>query len=163
VAECTLHAGKDPIKEHLWRCTDASDAACRSVFQDLTPTDRFCNLQPSQWEWTHPHDSVRSDLGLICGRAWILQVSNSIFFLGFLCGAAVAGMASDKYGRKRSFMFAISLSAVATALPALASSVFPFILFRFFQGVCPENRAPLRPILQIVLQSLLVFVCSFHI
>lgn len=132
----TAPAGKDPIKEHLWRCTDESDVACTSVFQSSTdPTDVFCDMQRSQWEWTHPHESVRSDLGLFCDRAWILQVTNSIFFLGFLAGAALAGIASDKYGRKVSLMAVIVLGALATASTAATYSVFMFTVCRFLQGV----------------------------
>jgi MFS family permease len=134
-----VHAGKDAIKEHLWRCTNASDTICTSVFEKLDPTDRFCQLHRSQWEWTHPQESVRSELGFFCDRAWILQITNAVFFLGFLCGAVVAGWLSDKYGRKRSMTAAIALSAFATALPALASSGFLFAIFRFFQGMSSNH------------------------
>lgn len=130
-----LHAGKDPIREHLWQCTDVSDEVCSSAFRAVDPTDKFCNLQPSQWEWTQPHESVRSDLGLFCDRSWILQMTNSIFFLGFLVGVALAGIASDNYGRKRTLMGVIGLASIATAAPALAYSLTPFIFARFFQGV----------------------------
>jgi hypothetical protein len=138
-----LHAGKDPIKEHLWQCTDTADAACSSAFNDPDPTEQFCNLRASQWEWTHPHESVRSDLGFFCDTSWVLQASNSVFFLGFLVGAALTGVSADKYGRKLTLMTTILLGSLTTILTATTSSAYPFMICRLLQGMrlAPANHS----------------------
>jgi hypothetical protein len=133
-ADTAPHSGKDPIKEHLWRCTDAHDVACNEAYSAANPGSLFCQLDPSSWEWTHKDESVRSDLGLYCDRGWLMDLTNSVFFLGFLIGAATWGAASDKYGRRKTLMAVVVLSALTTASTAITYSYFFFMLARFLSG-----------------------------
>ena len=44
-----------------------------------------------------------SEWELICGHAWKAQFANSAFFVGFLVGAGVFGMLSDRYGESEAW------------------------------------------------------------
>jgi MFS family permease len=133
-------AGRDPIKEHLWLCTDPTDAGCAAVWGQLDPSKEFCAMDPSAWEWTRPYESVRSDFGLICDRAWLMDLTNSIFFLGFLFGAFFWGSASDHYGRYRTLIATCASSAAIGFINALTYTYGVFIVARFFSGIpsCPS-------------------------
>ena len=47
--------------------------------------------------------SIVSDWELICSHAWKAQFVNSAFFVGFLVGAGVFGMLSDRYGESEAW------------------------------------------------------------
>lgn len=128
------YTGKDPIKEHLWQCVDSDDTACTEAFAQVDPTEDFCNLPETSWRWTHPQESVRSDFGLFCDTAWLLDLSNSFFFLGFLVGAAGWGIASDSAGRFSSLIGACLLSGIFTALTAAVSDYHWFVILRILSG-----------------------------
>eukprot|EP00892_Ulva_mutabilis_P005097 jgi/Ulvmu1/295/UM001_0299.1 len=126
--------GKDPIKEHLWECIDPDNGACAAAFDQLNPAEDFCALPRDAWRWTHPSESVRSDFGLFCDSAWLLDLSNSAFFLGFLFGAAGWGIASDSIGRFGSLIGACILSGAFTALTAAVLNYHWFVILRILSG-----------------------------
>ncbi|XP_032299183.1 solute carrier family 22 member 3 isoform X2 [Coturnix japonica] len=48
------------------------------------------------WVYRQPHASIVSEYNLVCGRAWMLDLSQAILNLGFLAGAFTLGYAADR-------------------------------------------------------------------
>lgn len=43
----------DPAINHGWECRDDTDAACKAVWQQASPSSSsLCGLHPDQWTWT---------------------------------------------------------------------------------------------------------------
>ncbi|XP_042683243.1 solute carrier family 22 member 3 isoform X2 [Centrocercus urophasianus] len=48
------------------------------------------------WVYQQPHASIVSEYNLVCGHAWMLDLSQAILNLGFLAGAFTLGYAADR-------------------------------------------------------------------
>eukprot|EP00041_Stephanoeca_diplocostata_P033463 m.1106843 g.1106843 ORF g.1106843 m.1106843 type:complete len:578 (-) comp24345_c0_seq23:4131-5864(-) len=123
-----------------WRCLDTSDMECTSE-EIQTSTDSMNNLcsiiggnRTYAWEFTKPEDTVTAEFGLICAESWKTSFLGSIFFLGFAFGAALFGDLSDRIGRRKSYILALSSMAVSMTLSAMATSYGSFAAARFIVG-----------------------------
>lgn len=65
----------------------------------------------------------------------LIGAMNSLFYIGGIFGAFLAGYAADRYGRKRVVIGGAALCLVAQALTAGSVNIAMFIVFRFFVGV----------------------------
>jgi MFS transporter, OCT family, solute carrier family 22 (organic cation transporter), member 4/5 len=125
--------------ERLWRCRDPTDTACAAARALPDPTAAFCALAPLQWEWTAPRESIASDLGFYCHRAWLLQLAESLFFVGFLFGAAIWGQLSDRFGRRNMLFASCAAAAAAAAANATVSGVPLFMALRILSGAAASG------------------------
>jgi len=66
--------------------------------------------------------------------ASLIGAMNSLFYVGGTWGALVHGWFADKYGRKSSIIFAVSMIFVSQALLTGSANMAMFIVFRFFAG-----------------------------
>lgn len=62
---------------------------------------------------------------------WVL----SLYFLGAGLGQLFMGPFADEYGRRKVLIASIIILVVASALCAIAPSIYWLIIFRFFQGI----------------------------
>ncbi|ACL22638.1 major facilitator superfamily MFS_1 [Desulfitobacterium hafniense DCB-2] len=76
--------------------------------------------------------SIKTDLGLTTVQAGLLS---SFSFLGMFFGAASAGMAADKFGRKIVFQTSMILWGAASIACAFTQNVEQLALARFFLGL----------------------------
>jgi MFS transporter, OCT family, solute carrier family 22 (organic cation transporter), member 4/5 len=131
----------DPIKSHLWHCKDPADAACTRAFLQQDPTIDFCALDSSQWHWTDPRQSLRSEFDLVCGNTWKSGVANSFFFFGYLVGSGYFGYLADVVGRKPVLFGTTALCAVATAASTAVPNYWVYLALRAITGQHPNNPA----------------------
>ncbi|MEP4377938.1 MAG: multidrug effflux MFS transporter [Alphaproteobacteria bacterium] len=64
-----------------------------------------------------------------------IQLTLSVYMLGFAVAQTIFGPISDRYGRKPVIMFGTSIYLVASVACALATSVEQLIVFRLFQAI----------------------------
>ncbi len=64
----------------------------------------------------------------------------SAVFLGMMFGAYFGGIFSDKYGRKKIFMWAIFFTTVVGLANALAPEVVTFVILRILVGIGLGSR-----------------------
>ncbi|WP_459997663.1 MFS transporter [Paradesulfitobacterium aromaticivorans] len=81
------------------------------------------------------------------GKEWQLQPSQlgllgSAGAVGMALGAAVAGMASDKWGRRAVILFTLVLYGIASGLSGLAQGFGMLLVFRFFTGLGLGGELP---------------------
>jgi len=63
-----------------------------------------------------------------------IELSISLFLIGFALGQLIGGPVSDRFGRRMSATIGLTLFALASFAAAFATSVESFLLFRFLQA-----------------------------
>jgi SP family arabinose:H+ symporter-like MFS transporter len=74
------------------------------------------------------------------------EIAASSLLLGCLIGAAVAGILSDRYGRKKSLIMAALLFAISAVGSALSGTLVVFSLARFAGGLAIGLASALTPV-----------------
>ncbi|XP_021246964.1 solute carrier family 22 member 3 isoform X2 [Numida meleagris] len=87
------------------------------------------------WVYQQPHASIVSEYNLVCGHAWMLDLSQAILNLGFLAGAFTLGYAADRYGRILIYLLSCLGVGICGIIVAFVPNFTLFLIFRFLQGV----------------------------
>ncbi|XP_030355362.1 solute carrier family 22 member 3-like [Strigops habroptila] len=87
------------------------------------------------WVYKQPHSSIISEYNLVCGNAWMLDLSQAILNLGFLAGAFTLGYAADRYGRILTYLVSCLGVGICGVIVAFAPNFTVFLIFRFLQGM----------------------------
>ncbi|XP_051471964.1 solute carrier family 22 member 3 isoform X2 [Apus apus] len=87
------------------------------------------------WVYKQPHSSIISEYNLVCGNAWMLDLSQAILNLGFLVGAFTLGYAADRYGRILIYLLSCLGVGICGIIVAFSPDFTVFLIFRFLQGV----------------------------
>lgn len=75
--------------------------------------------------------SIVTDFGLVCGRDWLVTTAQVVYMFGFLTGALVSGMVSDRFGRKKTIIVSSILMSIFSVATAFSSSIEVFIFLRW--------------------------------
>ncbi|KFP90593.1 PREDICTED: solute carrier family 22 member 3-like [Apaloderma vittatum] len=89
----------------------------------------------NNWVYEQPHSSIISEYNLVCGNAWMLDLSQAILNLGFLAGAFILGYAADRYGRILIYLLSCLGVGICGIIVAFAPNFTVFLIFRFLQGM----------------------------
>ncbi|NWZ44863.1 S22A3 protein, partial [Brachypodius atriceps] len=109
-----------------------------------SPSSRYGNdstgslpLTPCRGTWVYeqPHSSIVSEYDLVCGNAWMLDLSQAILNLGFLAGAFILGYAADRYGRILIYLLSCLGVGICGIIVAFSPNFTVFLIFRFLQGM----------------------------
>ncbi|NXC88458.1 S22A3 protein, partial [Cercotrichas coryphoeus] len=87
------------------------------------------------WVYEQPHASIVSEYDLVCGNAWMLDLSQAILNLGFLAGAFILGYAADRYGRIPIYLLSCLGVGISGIIAAFSPNFTVFLIFRFLQGM----------------------------
>jgi len=80
-----------------------------------------CSVVFAQWD-------------LVCDRAYLKDLTQTVFVVGVMFGAAICSILSDKFGRKTVFLLSHWAIAVVGVINAFAPNYYIFLVFRFFTG-----------------------------
>lgn len=115
-----------------------TDGTCNVVFSNATHVKETLENCPFGVHYLPSYsdeNSAVTEYGLVCERGYLAQTSQSIFFLGVLVGAYVAGQLSDIIGRKPVFLGSLIGEAIFGILTAVSWNYASFIVFWFFVGM----------------------------
>ncbi|KAH7959385.1 hypothetical protein HPB49_010736 [Dermacentor silvarum] len=86
-------------------------------------------LSCDQWEYAgeRQRDSIVSTWDLVCGRQWLYALSSSTYMMGAMVFVPLAGIMSDRQGRRPAIL-ACSITMLLASLAVAASQVFPIFL-----------------------------------
>uniref|UniRef100_A0A8D2PQW1 Solute carrier family 22 member 13 n=1 Tax=Zosterops lateralis melanops TaxID=1220523 RepID=A0A8D2PQW1_ZOSLA len=87
--------------------------------------------------WVYPSEqppSLLTEFDLVCDRAVLSDVSQSIYMAGLLIGATLFGMLSDRIGRRPVFLISILIQAVFGLAVAFSPHIYVFMALRCVVG-----------------------------
>ena len=79
---------------------------------------------------------------LVCDRAYLKDLTQTIFTFGVMLGAMSCTTVSDKFGRKPVFLFSQWAMVVVGVANAFAPNYYVFAVFRFLTGALQQVRLP---------------------
>ncbi|NWU93821.1 S22A3 protein, partial [Upupa epops] len=115
--------------------TSVSCASPLAHYGNYSTTNLPLTLCHGDWMYKQPHSSIVSEYNLVCGNAWMLDLSQAILNLGFLAGAFTLGYAADRYGRIIIYLLSCLGDGICGVIVAFAPNFTLFLIFRFLQGV----------------------------
>ncbi|XP_068160454.1 solute carrier family 22 member 13-like [Antennarius striatus] len=88
------------------------------------------------WDYdTHKGaSSTATEFDLVCDRSGLIQISQSVYMSGFLVGAVACGAVNDRFGRRFSIIFYLSLLMLFGVSCAFAPNIYVLMVFKFFRG-----------------------------
>ena len=120
--------------EPNWRCVSNS-TVCNLNGTFTSQNKLRCRIPRSEWEFTKPTEySIVTEFDIYCDRDWIIHMTTSIFFIGWMIGALIMGWVSDNYGRKKTLFISYFSIMLAGTISPFVGNVYVFILFRFAIG-----------------------------
>ncbi|NXQ52097.1 S22A3 protein, partial [Anthoscopus minutus] len=133
-----LHLGNESAGGECERLDVTWDASV-SCASPLARCGNHSNLPLApchdNWVFEQPHSSIVSEYDLVCGNAWMLDLSQAILNLGFLAGAFILGYAADRYGRILIYLLSCLGVGICGIIVAFSPNFTVFLIFRFLQGM----------------------------
>ncbi|XP_048579852.1 solute carrier family 22 member 15 isoform X2 [Nematostella vectensis] len=126
--------------EPPWKCAqDSTTCTLNGTFSSGDENyDSRCSMNRSDWEFTSGFTSIVSEWDLICGKAAMASLAQSILFIGWIPGAFIIGKLSDMFGRTRMLFPSIAVVAVASLSCSFAQHLWLYLVLRaivgFFEG-----------------------------
>ena len=102
------------------------------VSHDNYPTKIACDAWDYDNSWYI--NTISQKFDLVCDEAILTKVASSTFFAGTGVGVFIAGLLSDKIGRKKTILIFIALFFASGMTAALASSYELWLTGRFLWG-----------------------------
>lgn len=117
-----------------WRCTPGSTKCLKNGTFAKTDNSR-CNYNRSDWEYTkYKGYSIVTEFDLSCESSWLIEITTSVLFIGWVFGSVVLGSVSDNYGRKIPLFVSMAVLLFVGFISAFMPNIYAFIICRFIIG-----------------------------
>ncbi|XP_045449762.1 organic cation transporter protein-like [Melitaea cinxia] len=99
--------------------------------------DNKCLSNCTKYKYDHSvfGETIISQWDLICEKAWLKNLTQTIFMLGILVGNMLFGHLSDRFGRRIPFLGAVFLQLIAGVTTAYSVNWYMFTSLRFLLAV----------------------------
>ena len=117
-----------------WKCPSPSGDIlhCNSSHPDCCDKDgSICRGA----EFSSESTSIATEWNLACGDRYKSELSQSIFVAGYMFGVLIFGILSDKYGRRRPWLFAYIVGGILTLMSGFVATYEEYIALRFTVGL----------------------------
>ncbi|KAI4883483.1 hypothetical protein NFI96_024521 [Prochilodus magdalenae] len=106
-------------------------------YQLLNGSSSATGLCEDGWEYSQEryHSTIVTEWDLVCGDAWKVPFSLSIFFLGVLSGSFVSGELSDRFGRKVVLFATMAIQTLSSLVQVASVNWEMFCVFFFITGI----------------------------
>ncbi|KAJ8726744.1 hypothetical protein PYW08_015141 [Mythimna loreyi] len=94
-----------------------------------------CPCKEPIWDRSVFTETVQTKYGLLCERAWLVSFSQSMLYVGALCGAFSFGFLSDKFGRLPTFSVSLLTVGISGCMVSFMPNAATFIFMRVFEGI----------------------------
>ena len=116
-----------------WKCPSTSGDIlhCNSSHPACCDKDgSICHGAEFSSEFT----SIATEWNLACGDRYKSEFSQSIFVSGYMFGVLIFSILSDKYGRRKPWLFAYIVGGILGLMTGLARTYEEYIALRFIVG-----------------------------
>lgn len=93
--------------------------------------------------------SIATEWDLACGNRYKTELTQSIYVFGYMFGVLIFGILSDKYGRRRPWLFAYIVGGILTVMSGFVQTYEEFITLRFAMGLLSGGPYKLCSIIRI--------------
>ncbi|XP_067665107.1 organic cation transporter protein-like [Haliotis asinina] len=87
----------------------------------------------------HKQVSMVSDWDLVCGKASLSELTQTLFVLGQATGAILCSSLSDRFGRKWTYITNVIGLIITGLVLAFSPNYAVFATFRFIGGICQQG------------------------
>ncbi|PZC71534.1 hypothetical protein B5X24_HaOG213178 [Helicoverpa armigera] len=119
--------------------TPATKFICKKFKDDteVVVENSTCYANCLEYEFDHDvfEETIISNFGLICDKAWLASLTQMILMLGLVIGVASFGWVSDRYGRRKAIILSAAIDLIFMIASAFAPTYWTFTALRFFVGV----------------------------
>uniref|UniRef100_A0A8C6SC28 Major facilitator superfamily (MFS) profile domain-containing protein n=1 Tax=Neogobius melanostomus TaxID=47308 RepID=A0A8C6SC28_9GOBI len=116
--------------------SDTPQFGCES--QNLTEAPLSNDTEPCAHGWEFSNDTytstIVSEWSLVCGDAWKVPFSTSLYFVGGLIGSFICGDLSDRFGRKSIFFLTMAMQSVTALIQAASINWAMFCVLNCMRG-----------------------------
>ncbi|CAG2113816.1 unnamed protein product [Medioppia subpectinata] len=106
-----------------------------------TNNSDVCDTNCSQWKFDQTFgNTIIEEFELVCDKAWLPSLSQSIYQSGYAVNGLILGYLSDRYGRRPVLWLAVILEICGGLSVILSNSMTQYIVSRFFLGLGDSGR-----------------------
>ncbi|KAJ8383091.1 hypothetical protein SKAU_G00038690 [Synaphobranchus kaupii] len=89
------------------------------------------------WDYSTEHyiSTITTEWNLVCGDAWKVPFSLSVFCMGVLTGSFVSGHISDRFGRKLLLFLSMAVQTISSLIRVFSGSWEMFVILYFIMGL----------------------------
>ncbi|XP_015597114.2 organic cation transporter protein-like [Cephus cinctus] len=117
------------------------------------PIDQIVNASRSNKEWPikkchswdynftrdMPYSTIATEQGWVCDQAYLVNLAQSIFFIGSICGGFLFGWLADKKGRIPVLVCTNVMGLIGGLATTFSTAFWQFSLCRFIVGFAYDN------------------------
>ncbi|XP_064595837.1 organic cation transporter protein-like [Liolophura sinensis] len=100
------------------------------------------STQPCQYGWVYGDTFTSTFLtqwDFVCDRAYLVDLSSSLFMAGMMIGSLFISPLADKFGRKKILLGALWIQGALGVGAAFVNNYIVFMVIRFFLGVLNQT------------------------
>lgn len=117
-----------------WKCPSPEGDILHCNSSHARCCDKDGSICPGA-EFSTEFTSIATEWNLACRHRYKCELSQSIFVAGYMFGVLIFGILSDKYGRRKPWLFAYIVGGVLALMSAFVGTYEEYIALRFAMGV----------------------------
>ncbi|XP_028981769.1 organic cation transporter protein isoform X2 [Diachasma alloeum] len=101
---------------------------------DITRTTVHTTCREFVYDTSIYKSTTTTEWNLVCDKAWLRAMGDSLFMVGVMLGSMIFGGLSDKFGRRPIFFLSLVIQLVGGILVAVAPEYISYVIFRLIVG-----------------------------
>ncbi|XP_036361964.1 organic cation transporter protein-like [Octopus sinensis] len=127
------------INEYIPKSEDEGEVVYDKclIYSNTTENGNRTTQKCNSWVYdkTNTHNSITTELNLVCDDAILARHTITIFFMGYLFAMIVCGVSSDRFGRKKVIILCLFLQGSTGIAMALISNIYAMYVLRFITAI----------------------------
>jgi len=127
-----------------WIPYDATDSTVSQcfVYENLSFSNATLRCSDVWNDWEYSGDvteSIVSKWNLVCDRAYLVKMAQSVLVFGVMTGALVFSLLADLFGRKPIFLQCQMVLVIVGVVNAYVSNYYVYLVLRFLTGALQQG------------------------
>lgn len=121
-----------------WKCPSGDILQCNSNHPSCCDKDGSICPGAEFTKEMSEMSSIVTEWDLACGNRCKTELTHSIYVFGYMFGVLIFGILSDKYGRRRPWLFSYIVGGILTVMSGFVQTYEEFITLRFAMGLLTQ-------------------------